>query len=1685
MPFLLKKLLRRALIGSGILLLPWSMTVCRANLPGGGTGTGANVTLTSNSTAYILSNGIVSIPILKSSATILAINYTHNNGSGNVTTQLLSGGTDGGEFYWELGGFGGAFTSSIVVDPAVGDANHAVGDYAEVDCLSTSATNGTVDIHFSMLRGSPGFYCTPVWIHRNGDTITSIGETRTNIYAGTIFSWMSTDAIRNRQMDTHSDSDNDTVEGAPVECSIWTSGFYQGQYEDKYKYSVNQGVGPRAWGWMSVTNSTASTSTANGFSSNTSGFTGANVGLFDITASPEYYGGGPMKRDLMDHIGITILNMFASSHYGGGTDTGLAVNEVWAKAYGPYFTYCNSLGSAGNFSGNTSDPIAVSQFLLADAQAQATAEASAWPYSWFINGNYTPASGRGNITGTIVIHDAYNPNASAAGLYVGAVQQPSTTGAVYDFQLWEKAYQFWTKTDANGNFTIPNVIAGSNYTLYAFGPGAAGTLMSQNQSGGNPPITFNLPSPTLGVAVTGGGTTNVGTVTWTPTRVGPTVWEIGYPNRTGDKFRHGDDYWRGDLGPSPTQPSPVWSKFLEFPFDFPNGMTYTVGASQWPTGWNFIFPVVTSSTGTYGTPNANITFNLAANTSLTGNASLYIALSSDYEGALILAINGKTVVSNSTITGTPTTSIPSTGYIPSYSGSGSESDASIREGNHGMFSDERITFPANMLKTGSNTINFTLRQVGGTYFADHAMFDYLRLELTGYVPPAPAGVAAYPGNNTVLLSWPVTPGATSYNILRSLTTGGNYTSIASNITGPVLGSGPANDTYLDSTAANGTPYYYVVQSVNPVGTSGNSTQGTTTPSSSSAPAVPATPTGLSAAIGNASIALSWAAATDTNYYTLYRSTIVNAVGTVNYTTLSNTITGNTFTDTTPTNGVPYLFYLTATNAAGTSANSNTTTAIALPSAPSLAPGNVTINGGNGSETLSWTPVPGAVGYVIYRSTSLGGTPTYVTSATETTYTDSGLNNNTNYFYTITAMNAAGFSSNVTTNGSTAPAAPVITGLGSTGNVTLNWANVTGAANYTIQRSTTTGTEVTIASGITGNTYLNTGLTNGTTVFYVVDAVNSSGATSADSNEIAVTPLAIPANLTIAGNTGNTTLSWTTVPAAGNYTVRRATVSGGPYTTINSTVTVGNLTDVTVANGTPYFYVVAAANSTTDVTSAIVSLSLSGNSTQVAATPLAAPIGLTAATSTGNATISWGNVTGATSYAVRRGNVTGGPYVTINSTITASPFVDTGLTNGNTYFYVVAAQATGSLSSNSTQATAIPVAPPTGVSATGNTGNVTLGWTASLGATSYVVRRGTITGGPYTTLTSSATGTAYTDITAVNGTTYFYVLAALNSTGLSTNSTEVFATPLAPVANLTATPGNGNVSLNWTGSAGASGYTIKRSTTSGSGYANLATGVTGTTYKDSTAVNGTTYYYVVVATNTNSGSNNSAEVNATPVAPPAAPTGLTATPGNTTVTLNWSSVSGAATYNVLRSTTSGSGYATVASALGNTTYTDPGLTNGNTYYYVVSATNAGGTSPNSAEVSAIPAQNLAQWTATYFPGVSDPNVIGPAADPDGDGLSNLVEYLLGTNPTVPDSAGAAMSSAADGDGNLVLTFRLSKNLTGLTYTVQSSTDLVNWTDTGVTPTVQSDQGAYYIMQATVPIGSNSKLLLRLNVTASGN
>jgi hypothetical protein len=177
-------------------------------------------------------------------------------------------------------------------------------------------------------------------------------------------------------------------------------------------------------------------------------------------------------------------------------------------------------------------------------------------------------------------------------------------------------------------------------------------------------------------------------------------------------------------------------------------------------------------------------------------------------------------------------------------------------------------------------------------------------------------------------------------------------------------------------------------------------------------------------------------------------------------------------------------------------------------------------------------------------------------------------------------------------------------------------------------------------------------------------------------------------------------------------------------------------------------------------------------------------------------------------------------------------------------------------------------------------------------------------------------------------------------------------PPAVPTGLTATAGNAQVGLSWNASSGATSYHVKRGTTSGGPYTQIGA-PTATSYSDTSVTNGTPYYYVVSAVNSAGESANSTEVSGTPIAPPAAPTGLTATAGNQQVSLAWTPSTGAASYNVKRGTVSGGPYTTVNSPT-TASYNDTGLTNGTPYYYVVSAVNSSGESANSSQVNATPA-----------------------------------------------------------------------------------------------------------------------------------
>ena len=263
---------------------------------------------------------------------------------------------------------------------------------------------------------------------------------------------------------------------------------------------------------------------------------------------------------------------------------------------------------------------------------------------------------------------------------------------------------------------------------------------------------------------------------------------------------------------------------------------------------------------------------------------------------------------------------------------------------------------------------------------------------------------------------------------------------------------------------------------------------------------------------------------------------------------------------------------------------------------------------------------------------------------------------------------------------------------------------------------------------------------------------------------------------------------------------------------------------------------------------------------------------------------------------------------------------------------------------------------------------TVQWPAVAGATSYNLYWSETT--PVAKATAQVvTGAVspYLHTGRTNGRLVYYAVTSVNADGESALSTEIGAMPVAPVpappGTVNATPGDGMVTIDWAPVSRADSYTLYWSNTAG--FAPGGAGVTkieniqATSYAHLTLTNGTAYYYLVTAVNTGGESVVSAEASATPLPPaPGAPANLTATTGDTHVHLSWSGSQGATSYNVYWSNTAG----IVPGAArrdadsrrdGTTSYEPTGLTNGDTYYYVVSAIGAGGESAVSSEVSVRP------------------------------------------------------------------------------------------------------------------------------------
>jgi fibronectin type 3 domain-containing protein len=376
----------------------------------------------------------------------------------------------------------------------------------------------------------------------------------------------------------------------------------------------------------------------------------------------------------------------------------------------------------------------------------------------------------------------------------------------------------------------------------------------------------------------------------------------------------------------------------------------------------------------------------------------------------------------------------------------------------------------------------------------------------------------------------------------------------------------------------------------------------------------------------------------------------------------------------------------------------------------------------------------------------------------------------------------------------------------------------------------------VATNVTTTSFTDTGRTNGTTYYYTVAAVNAVG-TSPQSGEASATPQATvpsaPTGLVASAGNASVVLSWTVPNSDGGspitgYNVYRGTAPGGEGgTPVATNVASSSFTDTGLANGTTYYYKVAAVN-------AAGTSPQSGEASatpQPAATAPSAPQSLTAVGSNGAVQLSWtapasNGGAAVTGYNVYRGTSAGGEGSTpVATNVTTTGFTDTGLANGTTYYYTVKAVNSAGTSPPSTEASATPQATvpsaPLGVTASAGNAAVTVSWSAPASnggspVTGYNVYRGTSPGGEGgTPVASNVTATSFTDTGLANGTTYYYRVAAVNAAGTSAQSSEVSATPHALSAaayvgragSATASSSRTTISVPVGGSGVAAGHTL--------------------------------------------------------------------------------------------------------------------------------------------------------------------------------------------------------------------------------------------------------------------------------------
>jgi len=427
--------------------------------------------------------------------------------------------------------------------------------------------------------------------------------------------------------------------------------------------------------------------------------------------------------------------------------------------------------------------------------------------------------------------------------------------------------------------------------------------------------------------------------------------------------------------------------------------------------------------------------------------------------------------------------------------------------------------------------------------------------------------------------------------------------------------------------------------------------------------------------------------------------------------------------------------------------------------------------------------------------------------------------------------------------------------------------------------------------------------------------------------------------------GKPQLTWAAVDGAAKYEIYRSTQQSTGYSLLGTTTSTSYV-NTGAAAGTTYYYKVCAVNSAgTSAYSNIVS------GRAKAAIPAAPRVTIGTSSASGKPQLTWAAVDGAAKYEIYRSTQQSTGF-TLLGTTTSTSYVNTGAAVGKTYYYKVRALnvdgAAGAYSSTvSGAAKAVAPAAPTVTMTYSDSGKPKLTWSAVSGAASYRVYRSESRGTGYSLL-GTTTSTSYVNTGAAVGKTYYYRVKAVNSAGTSAYSNIVSGTartpaPAAPVLKGGTSSASGKPQLTWAAVDGAAKYDVYRSNRADGTFSKVGS-TDKTTYVNTGAVKGVTYFYKIRAVGASgaSGFSNTVAIHvAGVVKAPAAVvlSGIKADAAGITVT--WKITANADTYNVLRRDASNTAWKVIARGVSGTSYKDTTVARGVMYSYTVQGVAADG------------------------------------------------------------------------------------------------------------------------------------------------